>query len=214
MSILESIGMDRIIVLFLLAILIIVFLTSGRKMDKNRKTNTKALTYSSILMAMAIVTSQISIIKLPQGGSVSPMSMFMVCLIGYFFGTKQGVIAGVVLGLLNFIIEPYFYHPVQFILDYPLAFGALGLSGLLRNKKYGLYTGYILGVFGRFICSTISGYIFFGSYAPEGMNPLVYTVIYNGTYLLVEAVLTLVIIGIPTVRKIVNTQRTKLSQSM
>ena len=89
----------------------------------------------------------------------------------------------------------------QVILDYPLAFGALGLSGLFCNRKYGLQTGYIAGVLGRFIFSTLSGVVFFASYAPEGMNPWVYSSLYQGTYLGAEAAVTLAIISLPPVNR-------------
>ena len=89
----------------------------------------------------------------------------------------------------------------QVILDYPLAFGALGLSGLFCDKRFGLQIGYVIGVIGRFVCSTLSGVIFFADYAPEGMNPWVYSIAYQGSYLGVELLLTLIVISIPPVAK-------------
>lgn len=87
------------------------------------------------------------------------------------------------------------------LLDYPLAFGALGLAGFFNKKKWGLQIGYVIGVFGRFIFSTISGIVFFASYAPEGMNPILYSLGYQASYLVPEAVITLIIISIPPVAK-------------
>lgn len=85
--------------------------------------------------------------------------------------------------------------------NYPLAFGALGLAGFFNKKKWGLQIGYVIGVFGRFIFSTISGIVFFASYAPEGMNPILYSLGYQASYLVPEAVITLIIISIPPVAK-------------
>ena len=76
-----------------------------------------------------------------------------------------------------------------------------GLAGFLSEKKGGLQLGYIAGVLGRFFFSVLSGVVFFGEYAPEGMSPLVYSVTYNGAYIGAEAAVTLIIISIPPITK-------------
>ena len=91
-------------------------------------------------------------------------------------------------------------YPVVLI-DYPLAFGALGLSGFFAGKKHGLLFGYIAGVLGRYAFAVFSGFIFFGSYAPEGTPALLYSISYNATYILPEAIITSIIISVPTVSK-------------
>ena len=93
----------------------------------------------------------------------------------------------------------------QVLFDYPLAFGALGLSGFFSGRKYGLQIGYVVGVLGRFLCSTLSGVFFFAAYAPEGMNPWVYSSLYQGSYLGAEGIITLAIISIPPVAKALDT---------
>jgi thiamine transporter len=125
--------------------------------------------------------------------------MLFICLIGYVYGVKAGITTGVAYGILQFITNPYIFAPIQVLLDYPLAFGALGLSGLFSNKKHGLVAGYIVGVLGRYLFHVISGYIFFASYTPEGIPPLVYTLGYNATYILPELVLTVLILYFPPV---------------
>ena len=79
---------------------------------------------------------------MPQGGSIKLMSILPIVLCGYLLGTKRGVLAGICVGLLNLIFGPYIIHPVQLFLDYPIAYGALGLSGLVSNSKNGLTKGY------------------------------------------------------------------------
>ena len=176
------------------------------------KNTTKKLVYSALGIALALVTSYIKLWEMPMGGSVTLLSMLFVCLIGYWFGLKYGLITGIAFGLLQFIIDPYMLSIPQVILDYPLAFGALGLSGLFCNKKFGLQIGYVIGVVGRFVCSTLSGVIFFADYAPEGMNPWVYSTIYQGSYLGVELVLTLIIISIPPVAKALSLVKSKTKE--
>lgn len=162
---------------------------------------TKKLVFSAMGIALATITSYIKIWNMPMGGSVTLFSMLFIVLIGYWFGPKYGLLTGIAYGLLQFIIEPYMLSLPQVLLDYPLAFGALGLSGFFHDRKYGLQIGYTVGVLGRFIFSTLSGVIFFASYAPEGMNPWVYSALYQGTYLGAEGLLTLIIISLPPVAR-------------
>lgn len=175
--------------------------TTGR----STSATTKKLVFSAMGIALATVTSYIKILEMPMGGSITLLSMLFICLIGYWFGPRYGLLTGAAYGILQFILDPYMVTIPQVLLDYPLAFGALGLSGFFSNKKYGLQLGYITGVFGRFVFSTLSGVIFFASYAPEGMNPWVYSGLYQGSYLGTEALITLIIISIPPVSKALAT---------
>lgn len=161
----------------------------------------RQLTFCAICIALATVTSFIKFGSLPFGGSVTLLSMCFITMTGYFFGARAGILSGIAYGVLQFILGPYFYTPVQVLLDYPLAFGALGLSGFFCNKKYGLVTGYIVGVIGRYIMHVISGYVFFAANAPKNMNPFVYTLGYNLTYILPELILTVILLSIPAVNK-------------
>lgn len=176
------------------------------------KNEVKKLVYSALGVALALVTSYIKLWNMPMGGSVTLFSMLFICLIGYWFGAKYGLITGVAYGLLQFIIDPYMVSIWQVLFDYPLAFGGLGLSGLFCNKKWGLQIGYIVGVVGRFIFSTLSGVIFFAEYAPEGMNPWVYSTLYQGSYLGTELVMTLIIISIPPVAKALSLVKQQAKQ--
>ena len=164
----------------------------------------RKLVFSAMGIALAMVTSYIKVWEMPMGGSVTLLSMLFICLIGYWFGAKYGIITGVAYGLLQFVVDPYVLSIPQVLFDYPFAFGALGLSGFFSNRKYGLQIGYAVGVLGRFAFSTLSGVIFFAAYAPEGMNPWVYSSLYQGTYLGTEGIVTLVIISLPPVTKALN----------
>lgn len=168
----------------------------------SKHTSIKQLAFCSICIALATVTSFIKLTSLPFGGSVTLFSMLFITLTGYFFGIKAGIATGVTYGILSFLLEPYMLTPVQLLLDYPLAFGALGLSGFFSNKKYGLIIGYIVGVSGRYLFHVISGYVFFASYAPVGSNPLIYTLLYNLTYILPEMIATIVLLCIPAIKKL------------
>jgi thiamine transporter len=162
----------------------------------------KQLAFSGVAMALGLVTSEfLPTIKMPMGGSVTLFSMLFIVLIGYWYGLKAGLMSAFAYGLLQFVIDPIFYSVPQMIVDYLLAFGALGLSGLFSGKKQGLILGYITGVLGRYIFAVLSGVIFFAMYAPEGTPAIIYSLGYNAAYLFPEAVITLILIALPPVAK-------------
>lgn len=191
----------------IIAAILLIILILGRSDDKKGSstpgshTDTMALALSSMFIAASFVLSNIKLFSMPQGGTVTPFSMLPIAICSYLIGTRSGVMAGTALGMLNLIVNPYVIHPLQLLLDYPIAFAALGMGGPLRNTKAGLPGVYIVGILGRFVCSTLSGVVFFGSYAEgTGLSPLLYSVIYNGTYIGAEGVLTLIILMLPPVR--------------
>lgn len=165
------------------------------------KITTRQLVYASAAIALAVVCSMLKLFESPMGGSVTLFSMLFIVLIAYWYGPSIGIMTAVAYGLVQFVTEPIFYTIPQMLLDYPLAFGALGLAGFFYKKPHGLVIGYLVGVAGRFVFSALSGVIFFGAYAPEGMNPIVYSAAYQASYLVPEAVITLLVISIPPVSK-------------
>lgn len=190
-----------IIVVAILALIGIALIIYKRKNNASTKLTTRQLVFSAMAIALAMITSMVKLMEMPMGGSVTLLSMLFIVLIAYWYGPVAGITTGMAYGLLQFVLEPIFYTLPQMLVDYPLAFGALGLAGFLHNKKFGLQIGYVLGVLGRFVFAFLSGVLFFASYAPEGMNPALYSAIYNGSYLLAEAVITLIIISLPPVHK-------------
>ena len=177
--------------------------------DKNqRREMILAIATGGVCIALSFVLSQIKLFEMPQGGSVTAFSMLPIVLVGYLLGPRQGILAGFALGLLNLIFGPYVIHPIQLLIDYPFAFGALGLSGFCRNMDHGLIKGYLLGIFGRYVMAVLSGVIFFGEYAPEGFSALTWSLWYNLTYLAAEGAITIIILCIPAVRKALERLKT------
>ena len=164
----------------------------------------KNLAFCGLLIALATVTSFIKIFSFPFGGSVTLLSMLFIVLAGYFYGPKLGVLTAIVYGLLQLIIDPQVYYPMQVLMDYILAFGALSLGSFLWKKKHGLVIGYLIGVTGRFLFSSLSGYIFFAEYAWEGWSPILYALAYNGAYIYAETAITLVLLSLPPIKKAIN----------
>lgn len=194
----------------LIFITLLIMLAIFHNNKKNIKIKTNQLVFSAVSIALATVLSFIKPISLPFGGSVTLFSMFFITFIGSLYGAKIGIMTGAAYGLLQLILGPYLFHPIQILLDYPIAFGCLGLSGLFYKKdfqtglskskyKRNLILGYLLGVFGRYLSHVISGYIFFKEYAPVGKNPIIYTLTYNATYIVPELVLTIIILLLPPI---------------
>ena len=197
---LKAIGI-AVVAVIILALVIISAISHQRNSENKKILTTKQLVYSAVAIALAIVCSMIKFSSLPMGGSITLFSMLFIVLIGYWYGPSVGIMTAVAYGLLQFVLEPIFYTLPQMLIDYPLAFGALGLAGFFHKKKFGLQIGYIVGVIGRYVFAVISGYVFFGAYAPEGTPAIVYSLTYNATYIVPEAIVTLILISIPAVSK-------------
>lgn len=168
---------------------------------RSKKMTVKQLAFCAVSIALGTVLSYIKVFSFPTGGSITLLSMLVICLPGYWFGLGAGIMTGVAYGVLQMLIDPYILYPMQLVMDYLLAFGALGLAGLFARRKGGLIPGYITGVIGRYVFAVLSGWIFFGMYAWEGWNPLLYSVVYNGIYIFAEAIVTIVILLLPPVKK-------------
>ena len=178
----------------------VAFHVAGKKETNTKRITTRQLMFSAMAMALATVTSMIKLFDAPMGGAVTLCSMLFVTLIGYWYGAKAGILTGVACGILQLIIDPYILSLPQMLVDYPLAFGALGTSGFFANKKNGLQKGYVCGIFFRWLFACLSGYIFFSHYVWEGWNPILYSLIYNLSYIGIEGVLTLLLLALPPVR--------------
>jgi thiamine transporter len=143
----------------------------------------------------------------PQGGSVS-IAMVPVFLMAFRWGLKGGVLTGFIFGLLQFILGfSQIFHPVQGIIDYLIAFALLGAAGIFAgrisesmqkgNRKSWIafvIAGTFIGSLLRFIAHFLSGWVFFGSWAPEGQPAWLYSLLYNGTYMLPSMILSAIIV--------------------
>ncbi len=178
-----------------------------KKAERKSFLTTRMLVEGAMMIAIATVLSFIKF-KSPlwiNGGSVTAASMLPLIVFAYRWGGVSGIFVGAVYGLLQFAIEPYAAHPLSVFLDYPLAFGLLGLAGFFMKNKSGLISiviGITVGMAGRFIAHFLSGFIFFAEYAPEDMNAVWYSFVYNGSYMLPELFLT--IIAFILVRKTID----------
>ena len=176
---------------------LILFAIYSRKI----KLTTRTLINISLMLAMATILNYLRIYHFPQGGSVTLGSMIPMLLISYRYGVAVGMLAGFVFGLINLLQDPFILHPIQVLFDYPLPFMAMGLAGFFPKH---LILSAIFAFCGRFICHFISGVVFFASYAPEGMSPIVYSLTANATYMLPEMIIACVILKLLPVEKFLS----------
>lgn len=164
----------------------------------------RMLSNIGLMLALALILEFIRVYHVPQGGSVTLGSMVPLILIALRYGTPVGMLAGFVFGILNFFQDPYIVHPLQVLFDYPLPYMVLGLAGLFPQHKL---LGTTIAITMRFLCHVISGAVFFASYAPEGMNPYYYSIIYNGSYLIPDLIICLIILKVLPINRFLNAMK-------
>lgn len=167
------------------------------------KWNAKMLAYAALCIAISFVLSYIRLLKMPQGGSITPASMLPIMMFAYAFGFGPGLICSMAYGVLQMFQDMYIVGWVQATLDYVLAFGSLALVALFRNweSPFNFSVGVAVAGIVRVFFHVLSGVVYFAEYAPEGMDPLVYSLAYNLSSAGVDALICAVIGFIPGVRK-------------
>lgn len=181
------------------------------KMNKQ----TKALVLGGVMVALSTVLSLIKIFHLPQGGSITLCSMLPIMLFAYYAGTKWGLAAGLVRGVLDLLTGLDSIKGISggalvgsILLDYLLAFTVLGLAGIFRkkikNEGVSAVLGFLVAGLLRYLCSFLSGWILWGAYADANFSPMLsgmsgntlacfYSLLYNGSYMVPEIVITCIV---------------------
>ncbi|MDD3243639.1 MAG: energy-coupled thiamine transporter ThiT [Eubacteriales bacterium] len=191
------------IILSCIAVVLLVLLL------RNQKMTSRMLATGALCIAVSFVLSCITVYKLPNGGSITPASMLPIMLFAYLYGPVPGIAAGIIHGTLQLIQGAYVIHPFQFLLDYIFPFALLGLCGLFCKNEKQFFIGIAVAAVARFIAHFLSGYLFFYMYAPEGQTPFVYSLLYNGSYMLPELIICEVVAWVPQFRKMVRQLKVK-----
>lgn len=169
---------------------------------KKIKLDSKTMARIGLALALATILDFIKVIDLPNGiGSINLGSVVPIIVIALFYGAEIGMLTGLLFGLINLIISPYIVHPLQVLFDYPLPYMAVGLAGYFKNRKL---IGASVGMFFKFIFHFISGFLFFGQFAPDGWSPALYSFVANASYVgsnLIIVIVLLLILPIDTVFK-------------
>ena len=166
----------------------------------------RALCEGAILLALALVLNLLSKAlfgNLPQGGSIS-LAMFPLLLCAHRWGWSSGLLVGLCYGLLDMLLDGgYAWGWQSILLDYLVAYTALGLGGFFRGKAWGMFPCVALGCLGRFAVHYLSGITLYRIVEPTGIeglealgtfaNPHLYSIVYNGVYMLPNMLIALVI---------------------
>ena len=183
--------------------------------------STKKLVIAAVMVAIATALSFIKFNALwVNGGSFTLASMLPIVLISFILGWRWGLLSGLVFGLINMITGGLYAPPtVNFInylaeimLDYLLAFAVIGLAEIFgkpfRNQSLKVLSGTVAALFLRFVMHFLSGILVWQALAPEGQPAWIYSIVYNGSYMLPEIVLTAVlavlIMKLPFVKKLMG----------
>jgi thiamine transporter len=155
----------------------------------------QAIAETAVAIALAAALGQLRLFTMPQGGSVT-LEMLPLLFLALRRGVGPAVVAGGLYGFIQLLLPgAVLYHPAQVLLDYPLAFAAVGLAGLVRGTTLPRMIAAVgIGCAARFAFHFLSGLIFFASYAPDWAGPWLWSVIYNVTYLVPQAVISAVLL--------------------
>lgn len=182
-------------------VLAIVLLDIGKSA---KKWTAKTISYAGLAIALSFVLSCFRLYRMPTGGSVTPASMLPLMLFSAAFGVGPGMAAGLVYGLLQYLQGGWWLNPWQFILDYLLAFTALGLAGIAHNKNdKWLSIGIPLAGFGRALCAFLAGLMWAADTLARGKtlhigstaysSSVLYSMVYNCTYLVPDTLICLLL---------------------
>ena len=167
-----------------------------------RKSKTQILVECALMIALATVLGYIPIFEMPQGGSITLCSMMPIILASYRHGAKWGIFTGFVHGLIQMFLgfKNVLYCTTLLtmagcvLLDYLIAFTALGAACIFakpfHNKTLGVIVSTAVVGLIRYLCSFLSGVLIWGGYAPEDMPVWLYSLTYNGSYMIPEIIIT------------------------
>lgn len=177
--------------------IILLIISKGKQ-----KWTTRLLAEGALTAALSFLLSYIKVFSMPLGGSITLCSMLPILMFAYAHGLPRGMLVGLGYGLLQLLqTQPKASEIFGTLLDYPIAFALLALSALARKlpKSYSIFAGILIGGLGRLTASYLSGVVFYGIWAPY--NPLLYSFVYNISYIGPEIALCALVVLIPSVRR-------------
>lgn len=168
----------------------------------NSRLRVRMLCEGALMVAAAQILSMIKLWEMPWGGSIV-LAMVPIILFSVRWGLSSGLLAGFVFGILQFAFDGGFAIGWQSIIgDYLVAFTALGLAGIAKGKKGGIYLGTVIGGAARFLVHYVVGATIWAEYMPEEFlglamgSPWFYSLLYNILYMGPNIIITLVVFAL------------------
>lgn len=170
---------------------------------ENRNRKTSMLVFSAIMIAIGTVLSLLKV-DFIMGGGVTACAMLPLVIVSFRYGCKWGVFTAFVFSVLQCLLG---LDNVQYatsvgmaiaiiLLDYIVAYSVIGFAGIFAKKAKSFNTALISGIgltfFARFICHFITGWFIWDALWPNefGMMAPIYSLCYNGSYMLAEAIIS------------------------
>ena len=180
---------------------------------------TKKIAESAIMIAATVILSEFTVVKFAFGGSVTLFSQVPIVLVSYRYGVKWGAATGFVTALIELLfgLDNFTYikgvaaFAICFFADYIIAFTAIGFGGIFRGRLKSTAVSLALGGVCvsavRFLCHYISGVTIWKEYAGD-MNVYLYSLLYNGSFMLPEAIIT--VLGLVVIAGIFDVDGTEI----
>lgn len=192
------------------AVLVVLMLVGLYFSTKRVKWNAFMIAKAALCIALAYLLGMIRMYRAPMGGSATLASLLPLILFALAFGPLEGLLAGFTFGLLNLLLDPYVIHPIQMLVDYPMAYGAVALCCVAKlipvSDRWRLPIAVVLGYLGKFCMAVISGVVFFANNAAEE-GALVYSLVYNFSYIWPELLISLAISLVPGMDRLLQLMR-------
>ena len=188
------------VICLLLAMAVCIFISA-----KRAKWNAAMIAKAAMCIALSYLLSMIKVFRMPMGGTITLVSMLPLVLFALAYGPLEGVVIGCAYGLLSLLIDPYVIHPLQLLVDYPMAYAAVVLACVANvlpvKKVFKLPLAVIFGYLGRYMMAVLSGCVFFAEYAGE-QNALIYSLVYNISYIGPEMIACAALMFLPSVHRL------------
>lgn len=173
-----------------------------------RDNKTKVLAECALMVALSAVLQLIPFIRMPQGGTVTLASMAPIVFAALRHGPKWGLLTAFAESLLQMLLggisapptETVFWFALVILLDYVIAYTVLGLAPVFaapfgERRLLGACVGSVAATLLRYLCHFLSGILIWGVYAPEGQPVWLYSLGYNGSYMIPETIITAVAVA-------------------
>ena len=169
-----------------------------------KKQKIRRIVETALMLALSTILSELPVIKFPFGGSVTIFSQVPMVVISYRYGVKWGIFSGLTMGVIQMLfgmgnfayVSGIGAYLILIFADYIIAFGALGLGGMFEKivKKQPVSIalgGAVVSVI-RFLCHFVSGVTIWGDYTNGAKEVWLYSLSYNGGYMLPELIITVI----------------------
>lgn len=169
----------------------------------------RILVECALMLAIGTVLMNVKLFEMPNGGTVTAACMVPFILVSFRHGVKWGMATGFVSSLLQ-MLTGFWAPPAgtllayvgMILLDYVLAFSCLGLACIFakpfgqQHRMAGVMFGTAVVCVLRFLCSFLSGVLIWGSLTTDGIGCVIYSLTYNGSYMLPETIITVAVVAL------------------